>query len=366
MKSRVTIFVLGPPGSRRFRTIMCGVTLLMYCLYAAVQHAQVMMGLIDPVASAWLTGYYLLGSLAFFLLVRTGWSERISADPSLMAWQTLHGLLAATWSYAITGPARGAVLTTLVLILAFGMFGLSVRQAWRLFLFGLIALSVTMAWKSQTDPLRYPLWQEAIHWVFAAIVLLVLSLLAVRMEAMRDHLRRQKEELEGTLERIRLLATQDELTGLANRRHMMALLKAEMARAQRSGQPLSVALLDLDHFKRVNDNYGHQAGDVVLMGFAKAASRGLRGSDVLARWGGEEFLLMLPNTGTDEAGQCVVRMRKDLSRVVFEEVAPSLTITFSAGLTTYQAGESLEAVTERADRAMYRAKEEGRNCTVRA
>jgi diguanylate cyclase len=366
MTSRVIAFVLGPPGRERLRTVLSGGTLLVYCLFAAVQHAQVMMGLIDPVASAWLTAYYLLGSLSFFLLIRTGRSKRLSADPSLMEPQAVHGLIAAAWSYAITGPARGAVLTTLVLILAFSMFGLSARQAWRLSVFGLIVLALTMAWKSQTDPLRYPPWQEVIHWFFAAIVLMAVSLLAVRMMALRSHMRKQQHELERTLGRIRLLATQDELTGLSNRRHMLDLLKVEQSRQQRTQQPLSVALLDLDHFKRVNDKYGHLAGDVVLMGFAEAASRGLRATDVLSRWGGEEFLLMLPNTGTDEAGQCVVRMRKDLSQVTFDEVAPGLQITFSAGLSTYQAGESLEAVIERADHAMYRAKAEGRNCTVRA
>lgn len=366
MQSSLTHLVLGPPGRRRLRTVLSGWTLLMYGLYAMVQHAQVMMGLIDPAASAWLTAYYLLGSLVFYSLIRSGLSERLSSDPALMELQGVHGLTAAAWSYAITGPARGAVLTTMVLVLTYSMFGINTRQAWRLSLFGLVAMGATMFWKSQTDPQRYPLWQEAIHFAFTAIVLLSVSLLTLRMVALRGHMRQQREELEVTLERIRLLATQDELTGLANRRHAMALLKAELARAQRSGQPLSVALLDLDHFKRVNDRYGHQAGDIVLTGFAQAACRGLRGSDVLSRWGGEEFLLMLPNTATDEAGQCVVRMRKDLNGVVFDDVAPGLKITFSAGLTTYQPGETLEAMTERADRAMYRAKDEGRNCTVRA
>jgi diguanylate cyclase (GGDEF)-like protein len=187
------------------------------------------------------------------------------------------------------------------------------------------------------------------------------------MGALRGYLQVQKRELEASLERIRLLATQDELTGLVNRRHMLALLKAEQAREQRAKQPLmSLALIDLDYFKRVNDTYGHQAGDVVLKGFAEAARGALRGSDVLSRWGGEEFLLMLPDTGEDEAERCMERIQQGLAQVTFASVAPDLKITFSAGLSACRAGESLEAAIERADQALYRAKAQGRNCNVRA
>jgi diguanylate cyclase (GGDEF)-like protein len=338
--------------------------LAVYGVFAVLQHAEVLLGFIDAQESAWLTGYYLLGTLVFYILIRSGWSERMSRDPSLMFLQILHGVLATIWSYAITGPARGAVLAILVLLLAFGMFGLSVRQARRLALGSGLLLVATMAWKCQTDPLRYPPWLEVIHLAFAVIVLLGVSALSVRMGTLRDRLRTQKLELEASLQRIRLLATQDELTGLANRRHVLALLKAEQARQQRTGQPLSLVLLDLDHFKRVNDAYGHQAGDVVLKGFAEAARSTLRGSDVLSRWGGEEFLLMLPDTGLEEAERCVDRMRQGVAQVTFDSVTRGLQITFSAGLTVCRAGETLEAAIERADQAMYRAKRQGRNCTV--
>jgi diguanylate cyclase (GGDEF)-like protein len=344
---------------------MAVLTLVMYGLFALLQHVQVLLGFIDAQASAWLMAFYLLGSLAFYILLRSGWSERFTSDPALMQWQLVHGVLAVIGSYAITGPARGAVLAILVLVLTYGMFGLPARQARLLALFSGLVLVATMVWLCQDDPARYPPWVEAVHLAFAAMVLLGVSVLSVRMGALRDHLRVQKQELETTLKRIRLLATQDELTGLSNRRHMLALLKAEQARQQRTEQPLSLALLDLDHFKRVNDTYGHLAGDVVLKCFADAARGTLRGSDVLSRWGGEEFLLMLPDTGGDEAERCVERMRQGVALASFDKVAPDLKITFSAGLSVCRAGASLEAAIERADKALYRAKEQGRNCTVR-
>jgi len=252
----------------------------------------------------------------------------------------------------------------LMLVLSYGMFGLPIRQARLLAVFSILGLAAVMAWKCQTDPLRYPPVVEAIHLAFAAIVLLGVSVLSVRMGSLREHVRVQKLELAASLERIRLLATQDELTGLPNRRHMQALLDAEHARQMRNFRPLSIAMLDLDHFKRINDKYGHYAGDVVLKGFADAARSTLRGSDVLSRWGGEEFLLMLPDTGEDEAARCMERMRQGLARVMFSSVTPDLQITFSAGLSVCGPDEPLEAVIERADGAMYRAKAQGRNCTV--
>ena len=366
MLSRLFTLILGPPGRKRLRVLMVLLTLVIYCAFALVQHAEVLLGFIDPQASAWLIAFYLLGSLVFYLLIRSGWSERIPSDPALMPWQNGHSVLAALWSYAITGPPRGAVLMTLVLVLSYGMFGLPARQARLLTLFSILGLAATMVWKSLTDPLRYPYGVEAIHLALAVIVLLAVSALSVRMGALREHLRIQKLELEASLERIRLLATQDELTSLVNRRHMLALLRAEQARHMRTAQPLSLILLDLDYFKRVNDTYGHQAGDAVLKGFADAARGTLRSSDVLSRWGGEEFLLMLPDTGEDEAERCMERMRQGLAYVTFTSVAPDLKITFSAGLSACRAGESLEAAIERADQALYAAKAQGRNRTVRA
>jgi diguanylate cyclase (GGDEF)-like protein len=365
MMSRLFNLVLGPPGRKRLRVLMVLLTVLIYGGYAVVQQAEVLLGFIDPQASAWLMAFTFLGSLVFYLLIRSGWSERIPSDPALMSWQTAHGVLAILWCYAITGPARGAMVAALLSVLAYGMFGLPARQARLLALFAILGLAATMVWKSQTDPTRYPPVVEAVHLALAVIVLLTVSALAVRMGSLREHLRVQKLELAASLERIRLLATQDELTSLVNRRHMLALLKAEQARQHRAKQPpLGLALLDLDHFKRINDTYGHNAGDIVLRGFSDAARGALRGSDVLSRWGGEEFLLMLPDTGEDEAERCVERIRQCLTQVTFSSVAPDLKITFSAGLSACRPGDSLETAIERADQALYRAKAQGRNRTV--
>lgn len=367
MESSLTRLVLGQAGRQRLRVVMVLLTMAIYVVFAILQHVEVMLGFIDARASAWLTAYYLGGSLLFYGLVRTGRSERLSPqEPSLTFWQTLHGVLAMVGAYAITGPARGAVLAILVLVLAYGMFSLSVRQAGLLAGIALAALCAVMVWKSQVEPTRYPAWVEAVHLAFGVIVLSGVSALSVRMGFLRQRLLQQKQALEASLAQIRLLATQDELTGLVNRRHMTALLNAEQSRQLRTGKVMTLVLMDLDHFKRINDEHGHQAGDTVLRKFAQAMTPRLRSTDVLARWGGEEFLLMLPETGAAEAWQCVERMRAGLAQVSFDDVAAGLRQTFSAGLAVCQPGESIETVIELADQAMYRAKQAGRNCTVGA
>jgi diguanylate cyclase (GGDEF)-like protein len=366
---KITDLLLGAPEPSiwRVRAAMTLLTMGLFVLFALLQYAEVLLGFVEPRASAWLLTYCLVGSLLFYILVRSRWSEQLwPTDPSLTLWQTLHGVLGTVWAYAITGPARGAILAILVLILAYGMFSLTVGQARLLAAISLGGLTWVMVWKSRVDPLRYPSEVETVHLAFSLIVLLGISVLSVRMGALRLRLHQQKAELEASLDQIRQLATLDELTGLVNRRYMGELLAAEQLRQQRSGLALSVVLIDLDHFKRINDSYGHQAGDKALRAFAASVLPCLRASDVLARWGGEEFLLLLPATGQAEALHCVTRMREGLAGVSFDAIAPGLKLGFSAGLAACQPGDTMDAVVELADQALYRAKQAGRNCTVTA
>ena len=265
--------------------------------------------------AALLTAFYMTGALGFHLVIRSGLNQRLSDDPSLTLPQMVLGVLAATGSYAITGPARGAVMSLMVMILVFGMFALRPRQARRLAVFACALLGATMVWKGWTEPARYPPEVEAVHLLFAVITLAAVATLTSRMAGLRQRLHQQKRELEHALEQIRLLARRDELTGLANRRHMVELMAIEKARQRRTGQPLSVALLDIDWFKRINDTYGHGGGDLALKTFAQLTRDSLRETDVMGRWGGEEFLLLLPG-GSEGMAQVLDRIngeRRDRS-----------------------------------------------------
>ncbi|MGZ8304506.1 MAG: GGDEF domain-containing protein, partial [Telluria sp.] len=160
---------------------------------------------------------------------------------------------------------------------------------------------------------------------------------------------------------IRNLATLDELTSLANRRHMNEVLVEQERRQEAAGVHTCIVLIDLDFFKSVNDRYGHAAGDAVLRAFSTAARAELRSQDVLARWGGEEFLLLLPGTALAQAILVVERMAERVAAAPMTEVASDLRVTFSAGLAQRLHGEPFAETITRADKALYNAKSTGRN-----
>lgn len=363
--SRISITWLGPQSeAQRLRTSQSLLAVLVYLAFALVQYAEVRAGLVEAQASFVLTAGYLSGAIGFYLLIRTGLNQCVASDPSLTLPQMVLGVLAAIGSYAITGPARGAVMSLMVMILVFGMFALRPVQARRLAIFACVLLGLTMVWKGWTDPLRYPPEVEAVHLLFAVITLAAVATLTSRMAVLRQRMREQKRELEHAVEQIRLLARRDDLTGLPNRRHMIELMALEKARQRRSGLPLSVALLDIDWFKRINDTYGHGGGDLALKTFAQLTRDSLRAVDVMGRWGGEEFVVLLPDTSAAEAAACVERMRTRLATLSADAIAPGLRVTFSGGVAELGPVEEIEAGVDRADRAMYRAKVQGRNCTV--
>ena len=185
-----------------------------------------------------------------------------------------------------------------------------------------------------------------------------------RGSRLRTKLKAQTLGLAGALARIQHLATRDELTQLINRRHMADVMENEAARRDRSGTALCLAVIDIDHFKRVNDTLGHAAGDSVLRRFAEQALAAVRRNDVLARWGGEGFLLLLPFTCIDDAQAVLERIRERVRESVRHGEGLISAVTFSAGLAESPAGESIDAAIERADQSMYRAKREGRDRIV--
>jgi diguanylate cyclase (GGDEF)-like protein len=185
--------------------------------------------------------------------------------------------------------------------------------------------------------------------------------IGVYASSLRDALYRRGINLQAAYKRIEELAELDELTGSFNRRCIMRLLDDEIVRAQRSKSPCSVALIDLDWFKRINDSYGHQTGDEVLRTFAITIFANIRNNDKFGRYGGEEFLLVLPDTPHQAAMQIVDRLRQIVATLDWSAFSDGLSVTISAGVATLGSTETAEALLARADSALYAAKERGRN-----
>lgn len=202
------------------------------------------------------------------------------------------------------------------------------------------------------------------------------ALLETRGLHSRDEIRTAREQVEraelkikllkNELEQLRELAHADALTGTLNRNGLDETFAREAARADRRSSSLCVALLDLDDFKRLNDTCGHQAGDNALLHLVNVARETLRPVDIIARFGGEEFVILLPDTGIEAAVSALYRLQRNLAANGLRHAGQPLAVTFSAGVTSRATCEPQSTVISRADEALYEAKRAGKNRVVAA
>jgi diguanylate cyclase (GGDEF)-like protein len=183
---------------------------------------------------------------------------------------------------------------------------------------------------------------------------------------MRKMLYDRSFELKAAYKRIEELAELDELTGASNRRSIMRMLEEAIARARRTGSPCSIALIDLDWFKRINDAYGHPTGDEVLRTFSITMFANVRNVDRFGRYGGEEFLLVLPDMDADRAMRALDRLRAIIADLDWSAFSPGMRVTMSAGVAMLDPNETSDLLLARADSALYVAKAQGRNRIISA
>ena len=176
-----------------------------------------------------------------------------------------------------------------------------------------------------------------------------------------DEAEKRINELQNELDKASLLVRHDQLTGALNRRGLDEIYENEVARAKRRRAPLCVALLDVDNFKKLNDSLGHDAGDAALIHLVSVIRETLRPQDTLARFGGEEFIILLPDTGVEDANKALVRLQRELTKRYFLNNNEKILITFSAGVTELRGDDTQATIVKRADAGMYQAKTSGKN-----
>ena len=360
LRNRLRRLLLGSDPRLKRMLGYWAATCLLYFIGAVLLVLQVRAGAADHDSAMLLVGTGAAGVAVFAVLVRASIVMGI-APSALAAWQALFAIACNIGAYVVTGPLRGVYLIFLLVVLVFCTFSLRPRHTMLLCAYTLGILGATMVWLVATYPATYPAYVEGVHFASAACALIAVTLLTGEMSKLRLRLKQQKEDLLAAMATIRKLATVDELTSLANRRHMNEVLVAQERRIDAAGQPTCLALIDLDFFKSVNDRYGHAAGDAVLRAFSTAARSELRAHDVLARWGGEEFLLLLPETPMAQAILVVERMAGRVAAAPVAEIGGGMRITFSAGLAQRHDGEPFADTINRADKALYNAKSTGRN-----
>lgn len=361
--SAASRLLLGTNANQRLRISRALTSMLVFVVCVGLTEYAIRFQMTDPAAARLLQVGVLVWMAIIYAALRSGWNLRL-ADPAMTLPQIMGAEAWVAVAYLMFAPVRGALLMLLSLTLVFGIFNLDARGRRICNSFAMGTIGIGMTTMATLHPDRYPPHIEFMHFVLVATILPVVSMLGAQLGNIRQRLRRQRNELELALERIRELATRDDLTGLYNRRYMQERLTQQIRQMERSGGRFSLCLADLDHFKRINDTHGHGIGDQVLRQFADIAQICLRESDTLARWGGEEFLILLPDTGAGQAALSMERLRVAVADLCTLREIPGLTVTFSAGVTECRSGETAEQAVERADRALYRAKAEGRNRIV--
>jgi diguanylate cyclase (GGDEF)-like protein len=360
---RLKVLLLTVDRRQQIRLSQAGLANLLMLACVAMVHLLDAAGTVDH-RFVWAWTFSSLGGMVFvFALIRSGrvmhWH-----DPSLTMVQMLYAIGVAAAGYCITGSARAVVIPILAVVLMFGMFGMTPRQVRIVGAYALVVFGAASLYWLRGPVMHAVAAEEVSRLTMVAIVVAGVAVLTARLNGMRERSRQQRAELSTALGRIRELATRDELTDCLNRRAMLERMAEESLRCARSGAAMCLVLIDLDHFKHINDVHGHAAGDEVLRGFADIARGELRGTDVLARWGGEEFLLMLGATDAMQAQLCVQRLLMRLAATRFEVLPAAQRVTCSAGFTQCAGSESVVEAIERADKALYRAKHEGRNRLV--
>jgi len=297
----------------------------------------------------------------FYAVMRGGWNLGL-ADPNMTIPQLSIGYLLQLVFLYLAPQIGGLFLATMFVVAAFGTLTMTVRQ----FLAGWAAVSLTAGAVlfAVGDRLAFPVAsipQQAVLWLALASVMGRVSLISGRINRLRDRLRDRNQALRASVNEVERLANVDELTQTFNRRAILSLVAREHRNVSGSGGVFSVAMLDLDHFKAVNDRCGHLVGDRILSRFSRLLTAGLRDCDRLGRYGGEEFLVLLPGAGAGQAEAILERIRDMITAHRWSAIHPDARITVSAGVATFQHGDSVESLLARADAALYEAKRQGRN-----
>ena len=304
----------------------------------------------------------LLINSVFWYLIHTGRNLKFQ-DPSMTSAQMIVSLLPPLWVMAFldAGQARAIFLLIAIVPMLFGILALSTRQfimvgLWFCGLYGLLLLGL---WVYRPHVLNSEL--EILQTVAFLLVMAEITVIGGFISGLRGKLRQRNRELGAAMEQIRELVNVDSLTGVYNRRRLFEVIHEESSRYSRSPGSFSICLLDIDHFKQVNDTYGHQAGDVILKAVAQGVAGDLRTIDCFGRYGGEEFLIVLPQTPLDGARIKAERVLARVASLKFPLIGDDFQVTVSIGVAEYHNDETTDDTLQRADKALYEAKDAGRN-----
>jgi diguanylate cyclase (GGDEF)-like protein len=304
-------------------------------------------------------------SMGFWVCIRLGWNLRLK-DPGMLLPQMASGWAVQLVFLAIAPELALLFLVSLLVGFNHAMISFDARQFIGAFLIQVVGTGTALF--IAADRFSYPGTSAAdiaILWLFFCLCTYRLTAIGTQFSLLRTKLSQKNQLLSESVAKVEELASHDELTGILNRRSFMRQIESERVRCERSKQRFCVVILDIDHFKHVNDRFGHPVGDVVLKEFCTVVGACMRSADVFARYGGEEFIVLLPAPTDQQAGQWAAeRVRRAIEFHDWSRSTPGSTLTASAGAACWEVGETIEHLLSRADQALYRAKRQGRNRVV--
>jgi diguanylate cyclase (GGDEF)-like protein len=303
------------------------------------------LGLLEASASVWSVSAILTLIAVFYLAFRSGMNQRF-ADPSLTIPMMVASLSVTTYVLYSLSSGRGAYLMVYLMAMFFGVFRLSARQMLKVSGFTLVCYGGVIVARLYAGMPTQEVNNELLQWLMLAVVLVWFSFMGGYVSRMVTRLGE---------------AEVDEVSGVYTRRRILEILRHERLRCSRGAGPLAVCMLDIDRFKAVNDSHGHVAGDSALRSVMAIASTELRTIDFLGRFGGDEFLIVLPQTGLEGGRDCAERVRQRVESSALPAGDGHGHLTVSIGVAEYRPQDRTRELIARADQALYAAKSAGRN-----
>ena len=329
---------------------------LISLLYALSLYILYRHGFVSVVMFIGTTAIILCEIIAFHLTFRLGLHHRFR-EPSLTLPQLVISLLTMLGVAYLERATQIALVPFMLIAFSFAIF--------RLTTFSLILLSATclgaylaiILLRDHTGAYAISFRMDLMQWCVLALTLPGMILVGKQIQNLRQLLRTTRSQLEHYEEK----SIRDELTGLYNRRQLQTELEQARLQAETQSVPFTICLIDIDHFKEINDNNGHLAGDTILKDFAKVARESIRDTDIFGRYGGDEFMQILPDTDLKGAVMHAERLRVYAHFLNFEKILTQKQISLSIGVAQYRNGDKITDLISRADAALYQAKQMGRN-----
>lgn len=312
-------------------------------------------GTIEPVVPLVYAAAALVHITLSTLLHWTGFSDRLK-NPHMTLWQMCFAICVQMLGILVCPKLNAFFLAIMFIIFAFGTLRISLKQALVVWLFACLAVTITLSQLSHSSLgiLAPTAWEKVLIGIAFATILLRTIGLGYYATSLRMKMYQKTHSLEQAV-------NYDSLTGVFNRGVILPAVQEHITLFKRKHIVSSIAMVDIDRFKQVNDTYGHPAGDVVLHELASHIRQSIRDTDKIGRYGGEEFIILMPATSLDEALNLVERIRQDIAPMTWDDLSADLRITISAGVTEIHADDDLDELISRADRALYQAKQQGRN-----